>query len=188
MLSDNVWTIVTAYAPHVGCDEDTNAFWNALEAVVMKVPHKEKLVQACDLNGHVGESQIGFERWRGGFSVGEINEERETILHLTQAFDLAIVNTFYSKMREHLLTYKRRGNAKVIEYFMVRRENLRELKNCNVIPGESVATQHRMLVMEMKAVRKMMRPRERTKRTRWWKLNQEELKDAFISKAREHLC
>ena len=33
-----------------------------------------------------------------------------------------------------------------------------------------------------------MSPRERTKRTRWWKLNQEELKDAFISKAREHLC
>ena len=23
MLSDNVWTIVSAYAPHVGCDEDT---------------------------------------------------------------------------------------------------------------------------------------------------------------------
>ena len=46
---------------------------------------------------------------------------------------------------------------------MVRRENLRELKNCKVIPGESVATQHRMLVMEMKAVRKRMIPRESTK-------------------------
>ena len=80
-------------------------------------------------------------------------------------------------------------NATVIDYIMVRRENLRELKNCNkVIPGESVASQHRMLVMEMKAVRKRTSPRERTKRTKWWKLNQEELKDAFISKAREHLC
>ena len=42
--------------------------------------------------------------------------------------------------------------------------------------------------MEMKTVRKRMSPREITKRTRWWKLNQEELKDAFISKAREDLC
>ena len=41
--------------------------------------------------------------------------------------------------------------------------------------------------MEMKAVRKRMSPRERTKQTRWWKLNEEELTDAFISKAREHL-
>ena len=86
---------------------------------------------------------------------------------MAQAFDLAIVNTFYSKLREHLLTYKSGGKATVIDYIMVRRENLRELKNCKVIPGESVATQHRMLVMEMKAVRKWMSPRERTKRTRW---------------------
>ena len=95
----------------------------------MKVPHKEKLVLAGDLNGHVGESQIGFERWHGGFSVGERNEEGEKILHLAQAFDLAIVNTFYSKRREHLLTYKSGGKATVIDYIMVRRENLRELKN-----------------------------------------------------------
>ena len=139
VLSDNVWTIVSAYAPQVGCDEDTtNAFCNELEAVIMKVPHKENLVLAGDLNGHVGESQIGFERWHGGFSVGERNEEGEKILHLAQAFDLAIVNTFYSKRREHLLTYKSGGKATVIDYIMVRRENLRELKNCKVIPGSQL--------------------------------------------------
>ena len=55
-----------------------------------------------------------------------------------------------------------------------------------MIPGEAVAAQHRMLVMETKGVRKRTSPRERTKRTQWWKLNQEELGDAFISKAREH--
>ena len=70
----------------------------------------------------------------------------------------------------------------------MRRDNLRELKNCKVMPGESVASHHSMLVMDMKAVRKRMSPREITKRTRWWKLNQEELKGAFISKATEHLC
>ena len=83
---------------------------------------------AGDLNGHVGESQIGFERWHGGFSVGERNEEGENILHLSQAFDPAIVNTFYSKRREHLLTNKSGGNATVKDYFMVRRENVRELE------------------------------------------------------------
>ena len=60
------------------------------------------------------------------------------------------------------------------------------MDNCE--RGESVATQHRMLVIEMKTVRKRMSPRERTKRTRWWKLKQEEMKDAFISKRREHIC
>ena len=108
LWSDNARTIVSAYAPQVGCDEDTtNAFWNELEAVIMNAQRKEKLVLASDLN---------------------------------ELVELAIVNTFYSKRREHLLTYKRGGNATVIDYFMVRRDNLRELKICKVIPGESVAT------------------------------------------------
>ena len=107
----------------------------------MEVPLKEKLLLAGDLNGHVGESQIGFERWHGGLSVGERNEEGENILHLAQAFDLAILTTFYSKRREHLLLYKSGGKATVIDYIMVRREDLGELKNYKVIPGDSVATQ-----------------------------------------------
>ena len=41
--------------------------------------------------------------------------------------------------------------------------------------------------MEMKAVWKSESPRERTKRTRRWKLNEEELRDTSISKARGHL-
>ena len=76
----------------------------------------------------------------------------------------------------------------MIDYFMVRRENLGELKNCKVIPWESVATQHSMLAMEMKAVRKRRSPREGTKLTRWWKLNEEQLRDAFSSNASKHLC
>ena len=75
----------------------------------------------------------------------------------------------------------------MIDYVTVRRDNLKELKNCKVIPGESVATQHRRLVMEMKAVGKSMSPIEINKRTRWWKLKQEQLKDAFISKTRVHI-
>ena len=50
------------------------------------------------------------------------------MLQPDQAFDLAIVNTFYCKRREHLLTYKSGGKATVIDYIMMRRENSRELK------------------------------------------------------------
>ena len=55
LWSDNARTIVSAYAPQVGCDEDTtNAFWNELEAVIMNAQRKEKLVLASDLHEHVG--------------------------------------------------------------------------------------------------------------------------------------
>ena len=46
--------------------------------MILKVPHKEQPLLAGDLNGHVGESRIGFERWHGGCSVGEkIKVERK---------------------------------------------------------------------------------------------------------------
>ena len=48
--------------------------------MIMKGTHKEKLVLAGDLNGHVGESRIGFEKWHRGFSVAERHEGRENIL------------------------------------------------------------------------------------------------------------
>ena len=70
-----VWNVISAYAPHVGCNEDTqDAFWNELGSMTMKVPHKENLVLAGDQNGNVGESRIAFKRWHGGFSVGKMNE------------------------------------------------------------------------------------------------------------------
>ena len=71
VLSDNVWNIISAYAPQVGCDNDTT---HGIGYNKMKLLYKEKLVLAGDINGHVGESRIGFERWHGGFSVGEIIE------------------------------------------------------------------------------------------------------------------
>ena len=53
---------------------------------------------------------------RGGVEDLVLEKEMkrgETFLHLAQAFDLAIVNTFYSKRRENLLTYKNGGKDTV---------------------------------------------------------------------------
>ena len=71
---------------------------------------------------------------------------------------------------------------------MVRRENLRELKNCKVIPGELVSYNAAQDAGHGdEDCQETMSPIYRTKRTRWWKLNEEELRNALISKAREYL-
>ena len=75
----------------------------------------------------------------------------------------------------------------MIDYFMVRRENLGELKNCKVIPGSQLKTAQDAGHGDEGCQEKDESKRERTKQTRWWKLNEEEVTDAFISKAREHL-
>ena len=124
MLSDNVWTIVSAYAPQVGCDEDKCILELAGIGDNESATERKTGSIAGEINGHVGEGRIGFERWHGGCSVGARNEGGEKTVHPAHAYDLAILNTFYSNRREHqiLLTYKSGGNATVIDYIRVRRE------------------------------------------------------------------
>nr|GFC92957.1 retrovirus-related Pol polyprotein LINE-1 [Tanacetum cinerariifolium] len=41
------------------------------------------------------------------------------------------------------------GNRSQIDYFMWKRDSLKRVKDCKVIPGESVITQHRLMIMEI---------------------------------------
>ena len=50
------------------------------------------------------------------------------IIHLVKAFDLEIMNTFYGKSG-NIMTYKSGEKTQAIDYFMVIRDNLRELRN-----------------------------------------------------------
>ena len=79
-------------------------------------------------------------------------------------------------------------NRTVIDYILVRRQDLRELKDCKVIPGESIASQHRLLVasMEFKAHHKRQQ-RARVKKIKWYMLKQQEKKDELALRLAEHM-
>ena len=66
-------------------------------------------------------------------------------------------------------------NRTVIDYILVRRQDLRDLKDCKVIPGESIDSQHRLLVasVEFKAHHKKHQ-RARVKKIKWYMLKQQE--------------
>ena len=100
-------------------------------------------------NGHIGTSSEGVERIHGGFGFGRANAEGRRVLDFVVSFDLAIANTFFRKREEHYITYMSGGNKAQIDFMMYRRSNLVEIKNCKVIPGDHVAPQHRLVVMDV---------------------------------------
>jgi exonuclease III len=169
------YNIISVYAPQQGCDpEEKDLFWNLLDEVVREIPSTEELIVAGDMNGHVGRDREAFERWHGGKTVGERNVEGERVLGMAQAYDLALVNTFYTQSDEKLITYKSGGNATVIDYITVRRTQLGRVRNCKVIPGESLAAQHRLLVCDLAVPRIKKKDRKKVRKIRWWKLREEE--------------
>jgi hypothetical protein len=169
------FSIVSAYAPQQGCEEDEKQrFWNELENVTVQIPDTDELIVAGDLNGHVGEEREAYARWHGGKTLGRRNNEGGKILDFARSNDLAVTNTFFTKREEQTYTYQSGVNRTVIDYIMVRRENLGKVKDCKVIPGEPVAPQHRLLVVDLMTKKMRKNRRERPTTINWWKLKEKE--------------
>lgn len=66
---------------------------------------------------------------------------------------------------------------------LTREGAFKRVKDCKVIPGVDISTQHRMVVMQYSiSVRPKRRTTRRPKQIRWWKLKEEEKKEEFSSK------
>ena len=97
-------------------------------------------------------------------------------------YDLAMCNTFFQKKDEHMIMYRSGTRQSTIDYILVRRQSLRFVKNCKVIPGETVATQHRPLILEMELEKpKRTKKRSREKKIKWYNLENEEFELKFIT-------
>ena len=78
----------------------------------------------------------------------------------------------------------------MIDYIAIGRNHLGKLRNCKVVPGESMAAQHRLLIADLVVMRKRERMRKRKARTKWWKLKegQEYIENASRIRKQENGC
>ncbi|KAK4307252.1 hypothetical protein Pmani_020965 [Petrolisthes manimaculis] len=126
--------------------EDKEEFWSEVEEVYRSVPREERVVIGADLNGHVGEGNGGEEEVMGKYGVGERNAEGQMVVDFSKRTEMAVVNTYFKKKEGHRITYKSGGRSTQVDYILCRRGNLKEFGDCKVVPGESVAKQHRVLI------------------------------------------
>ncbi|KAH1193601.1 Craniofacial development protein 2 [Glycine max] len=151
VVGHDTFNVISGYAPQVGLAEHFKVkFWEDLEGVLQDIPQGEKVFLGGDLNGHVGSVARGFEGVHGGFGLGKMNGEGKSILEFSEALDLSIANTWFKKREEHLITYKSGGTCSQIDFFLIRKSDRNYCLNCKVIPGESLTTQHRVLVMDVR--------------------------------------
>lgn len=95
----------------------------------------------ADFNGHVGEGNTGDEEVKGKFGVKERNPEGQMVVDFAKRMDLAVLNTYFQKREEHRVTYKSGGRSTQVDYTLCRRGNVKEISDCKVVVGESVARQ-----------------------------------------------
>ncbi|KAK3562906.1 hypothetical protein QTP86_011138 [Hemibagrus guttatus] len=172
--------VVSGYAPQVGCElEEKERFWSELDEVMESIPTGERVVIGADFNGHVGEGNTGDEEVMGKFGVKERNLEGQMVVDFAKRMDMGVVNTYFQKREEHRVTYKSGGRSTQVDYILCRRGNLKEISDCKVVVGESVARQHRMVVCRMTLMVCKKKRSEIEKKTKWWKLKKEECCEEF---------
>ncbi|KAK3557429.1 hypothetical protein QTP70_026629, partial [Hemibagrus guttatus] len=182
--------VVSGYAPQVGCElEEKERFWSELDEVMESIPTGERVVIGADFNGHVGEGNTGDEEVMGKFGVKERNLEGQMVVDFAKRMDMAVVNTYFQKREEYRVTYKSGGRRTQVDYILCRSGNLKEISDCKVVVGESVARQHRMVVcrMTLMVCKKKRSKIEIEKKTKWRKLKKEECCEEFRQKLRQAL-
>ena len=90
----------------------------------------------------------GYDGVHGGHGLGVRNEEGIKIMDFATAYQMRLMNTYYKKRENHLVTYNNGGRRSQIDFIMLRKEYTKECKNCKVLPKEAITTQHRVLIAE----------------------------------------
>ena len=153
----------------------------ALQEELEKVDESERCIVGGDMNGHIGNGHDAINWIHGGNAYGEGNEDGEKIIDLALSFDLVIGNTIFCKKHEHLLTYRSGDRASQIDFLLYRRKDIKEIRNCKVIPGDHVTAQHHLLVIDLMIAVRRRQKRKVTmeKRIKWFKLKNQDHKQAF---------
>ncbi|KAF7699976.1 hypothetical protein HF521_002934 [Silurus meridionalis] len=132
------------------------------------------------------EGNRGDEEVMGRYGSKERNVEGQMVVDFAKRMEMAVVNT--KKKEDHRVTYKSGGKCTQVDYVLCRSCNLKEIEDCKVLAGDSVARQHRMVVCRMVVAAKKKRRRVRTeRRIRWWKLKEEECSVRFREEVRQRL-
>ena len=163
--------VFCVYAPQVGLPEETkDLFYNNLLNNISKVPSDEFLLICGDLNGHVGKLSTGFDNIHGGHGFGNLNREGTRILDLCAAANLAVANTYFEKPVSQLITYQSGNITTQVDYILIRRCELKQMRNVKVIGSEECITKRKFLVCDINLKTLLPRPYKAPVRRRIWKL------------------
>ena len=160
-------------------------FYEQLLVLVTSVALSETLVIAGDFNGHVGQHSQGFSRHHGGYGYEKRNQEGMRILDLCVATDSAVTNTFFRKRNSQLVTCNSEGCVTQADYILVRRTELKLVKNAEVTRNEECIPKHKLFVVVLKIQTPSEKPCFIATKQKLWKLHEPEVQAEYQNFVKE---
>ena len=91
-VKGSILNVVSAYGPRVNNSmEEKNDFGEDLDGLIESVSKKDGIVLGADLNGHVGEGNVGDEEITGSCGAGTRNKEGPKVVQKGWIWRLSIL-------------------------------------------------------------------------------------------------
>ena len=157
LIHNQLVGVMSVYGPQTGRGEvDKIVFRDALERMMGLV--EVMLCVAGYFNAHVGVRGMGDEECMGNFGWGSRNREGNALVELCLRNGMVVAGSFFQKRASHKITYRSGRHKTEVDLLVVRKDQLWRVKDCKIIAGEHVTTQHKLLVFVIRfQKRKAMR-------------------------------
>ena len=186
VVGRKIWNIFSIYAPQVGRPEQEKIeFWEKFENEIGQIPQSEVLLVGGDVNSHIGSDNAGYEEVMGHYGYGNKNNEGETVLGICQNHGLRILNTYFEKEEEKLITYKSGDHS--TQMSLMRKATGVLCTDCHAIAGEDCLTQHRPVRAKISVAGFSRRGYHGKKRVKLWRLRDPEMRSECQEKLKRSM-
>ena len=174
------YAIVAAYAPQLGCPEAMKLeVQNSLEDCVNDLARDTIVIIRGDFNGHVGNN-AQEDDLHGNNGYGMRNASGENIIQFANAMEMTISNMRFKKRSSQLITYESGKNKTQVDYILVAAKQAGNIIKCKVIPSEYTATQHKLVVMDLRlGIKEKSHPKVAIPKTKWWKFKETSIREQY---------
>ena len=161
LVRDKYCTIISAYAPTLCSDDDVkDSFYNLLDHTVSRIDKRDKLVLMGDFNARVGRDFQMWEGVLGRHGVGKMNSNGLRLLTFCTEHELTISNSLFQMPNKYKTSWMhpRSKQWHLLDYIIVRRASIGEVKITRAMRGADFSTDHRMILSKISL---SVRPRSR---------------------------
>ena len=155
-------TVLQCYAPTNMADiKEKEEFYEQIQAALDKTPKRDMKIVMGDLNAKVGTNNANRDLIMGKHGIGEQNENGEIFTEFCTFNDLVIGGTLFPHKTIHKATWvSPDGKTKnQIDHITIGRKWRRSLHDVRVKRGADAASDHHLVVAELKTKLKAYRDR-----------------------------
>lgn len=144
--------VISAYAPTLDSDEHSkDVFYEQLENTIRQVPKHHRLIILGDFNARVGKQDELWPGTIGRNGMGNANSNGELLLTKCTEHGLVITNTVFRQKNKYKGTWQhpRSRHWHLIDYAIVRKKQLKEVKITKAVTHVENWTDHRLVLSRM---------------------------------------